>query len=538
MKQGLKFAIFFWLFTFSSCSYYFGNSWAIKPQKGKQVSTQKIIRSAFAADSNDLLIRIWALKEFPDWKTEGKVNAPRVLLAKLIAGRDIEKVNEYLNGKRPWGKNGTEWAFNPHGDYDFSEVPLMAILYMFGDKPELLFSVTKENLLNRLLTHSGNKIHLHAPGTLGMLRETENHIFMGETSRYLKNQWLYEHGDTTAIYNNAANGLNNWWLACLNQKSERGFFEFNANPYSGYSLTALLTFYSFCHNEEVREKCGELLNNVFARYAYSSLTLRRYPPFRRRMERQNEEKFAEDPVTSIVQTLLCKQKIVSSYSNSHHHHALLTLISNYQLPDSVVALLKGNKREYFIKAGHEYRSCPEIYSGGADYLLSAGGAQRGRISQIAVHPIVLFLNDSAAELKQCFYLPGYGKPAGWNMTGVYHQFACANHPVEIPSRYTPVYQKNGWQIFKPYANKLFYVLIYNAANLGLLAVIPHSELRPEELVSNAIQQNGSGNLRSEVVMPFSKSLKLEYDVEATKKNWVIKAVNGEKQNRNFDKWKY
>lgn len=425
-------------------------------------------------------------------------------------------------------------------DYDFSEVPLVTILYLFGDKPELLYPSTKENLLNNLLTHSGNKTHERAPRMMGLMRETENHILMGETSRYLKNQWLQEHGDTSRLHDNQRNGLNRWWMACLNQKLERGFFEFNADPYSGYSLTALLTFYTFCHNKEVKEKCGEVLNDVFARYAYGSLQLRRHPPFRRRMERASRENFSSDPVTSIVQTLLSKDKNHSSVvpSKEHYHHALLTLLSDYQLPATTINLLDGKKTDYYVRTGHGYRSCPEIYSGNADYLLSAGGAQRGKTSQISARSIVLFLNDSATELKQCFHIPGKGKMKQWNLNGVYKQFACGNHSVVIPAQYKPEYAKDGWMIFKPYATKNFYVLVYNATDYGLLAVIPESNMNARDLVDIAITLNASGDFKRHAIFPFAEPLKVRYKVNAPKSKWVIESVNGEEQNRKVDEWGY
>ncbi|MES2619803.1 MAG: hypothetical protein V4615_03050 [Bacteroidota bacterium] len=524
----------------SSCSYYFGSSWRIKPDKHTLLQDEKIIPVSQRIDTGNQLVKNWAAKNLPDWKTEGKVAAPRVILGKLLTHTDIEKVNQYLADKKPWGTNGTDWAFNPHGDYDFSEVPLVTMLYLFGDKPELLYSATKENLLNNLLTHSGNKTHERTPRMLGLMRETENHILMGETSRYLKNQWLQEHGDTSWRYDNQRNGLNGWWMACLNQKLERGFFEFNANPYAGYSLTALLTFYTYCHTKEVKEKCGAVLNDVFARYAQGSLQQRRYPPFRRRMERASRENFSDDPVTSIVQTLLAKQRKHASVvpSKEHQHHALLTLLSTYQLPDSTVDLLDGKKEPFYKQAGHGYRSCPEIYSGNADYVLSAGGAQRGRISQISARPIVLFLNDSAAELKQCFHIPGKGKMKHWNMSGVYKQFACGHHPVVIPPQYKPEYEEGGWMCFRPYASKKFFVLVYNAADYGLLAVIPESISSPQNLVRLAIALNASGDLKQHAILPFAEPLKIRYQLNAPKNKWVIESVNGEEQNRKVDRWAY
>jgi hypothetical protein len=527
----------------SSCSYYFGSAWRIKYDKHATVAGNKIVMPANFPAADNPLVKHWADKELPDWKTEGKVTAPRVLLGKLLLQKDIDTANLCFGIYTPWGTTGTHWAFNPHGDYDFSEVPLCAVLYMFGNDSTVLCTATRNNLLNNLLTHSGNKTHERTPGSLGLMRETENHILMGETSRYLKNQWLYEHGDTLELYNNDVNGLNAWWMACLNQKLQKGFYEFNANPYSGYSITALLTFYTFCHNETVRNKCGEVLNDVFTRYAYSSLQPRRYPPFRRRLERLHVEKFAEDPVTSIVKVLLSKKtgQLVEEDWQNHAHHSLLALISNYELPDSIVGLLQGKKQHYFKQWGHGAESCPEIYSGNADYLLSAGGAQRGPASQIVVRPITLFLNDSAKELQQCFYLPGKGKTARWNMTGVYNQFACANHNIVVAKAYdtTGTFLVNsGWWFFRPYTDKKLCIGIYNGNNLGLLVVLTDYGNNDALLELDVAKMNSPKDLRHKVTLPINGKTSITYNVNAPKSKWVIKTVNGEKQNRRVVKWAY
>lgn len=540
MKTYYLLIIFSLLFFLSSCSYHFGNSWQIKRDKHKIISTEKIISPFQHPDSNNVIVKKWAAKDFPDWKTHGKIEVPRIMLAKLLTNTDVEAANKFMVDKKPWGKSGTSWALNPHGDYDFSEVPLVTILYLFGEKPELLYPATRENLLNNLLTHCGNKTHERTPGMMGMMRETENHVLMGETSRYLKNQWLHEHGDTSWMNDNARNGINAWWMACLNQKLERGFFEFNSNPYAGFSLTALLTFHNFCHNKELKEKCGEVLNDVFTLYAYGSLNLRRHPPIRRQRRHAADEKFTGDPVTSIVKTLLLKDKEYASFPRDieHYGHTLLTLLSDYKLPASTMDLLVGKKTDYFLKKGHGYHSCPDIYSGNDDYLLSAGGAQRGAASLIAARPTMLFLNDSAAELNQCFHLLGKGKRSHWNLTGVYKQFACANQAVVIPAQYKPMFEQNGWMIFKPYTDKNFYVLVYNAENFGLLAVIPRSDLSPQEIIAKTIRLNASGNLNQEAILPFAEPLKIRYNVNAPKSKWVIESVNDEKQKRKLDKWKY
>lgn len=290
-----------------------------------------------------------------------------------------------------------------------------------------------------------------------MMNETENHILMGETSRYLKNQWLREHGDTAKLFDNSRNGLDEWWMGCLAQKFEKGFYEFNANPYSGYALTALLTFHSFCHNPILKDKCSQVLDKLFINYAYGNMQQRSFPAFRRRLEREKIKAFKEDPASSIMKTLMQKESLFAGNGKieDHLHHALLTHLSDYRLPGTALPLLKGEKESFFMKIGHQRNSSPEIYSGNSDYLLSAGGAQRGEVSQIVARPVALFLNDEAALLQDCFYLKGKGKMNQWNNTGVFKGFACASANVSITKQYSPLKELSGWQLVKPYSDTNF-----------------------------------------------------------------------------------
>jgi len=105
----------------------------------------------------DDLVREWSEKEVPDWKEEGKVKAPRVILAKLRTGSENEEVNELLLSLEPWGETGSTWCLHPNGDYDFTLVPLTSMLFLFGNKGKFLRSSTVDHLLDTLLSAKGSK---------------------------------------------------------------------------------------------------------------------------------------------------------------------------------------------------------------------------------------------------------------------------------------------------------------------------------------------------------------------------------------------
>jgi len=71
-----------------------------------------------------------------------KVKNTRVLMAKLWMKKDLEEVNKTILNTKVRGVSGSRWKMNPKGDYDFTETVLITILYLFGDKPDILFPET------------------------------------------------------------------------------------------------------------------------------------------------------------------------------------------------------------------------------------------------------------------------------------------------------------------------------------------------------------------------------------------------------------
>ena len=535
----LRILFLFLCFALSSCgTYYFGKNKLVTKFNYDTIPPAVYSFEEYVTPndytSDHPLISHWAEQALPDWSIEGKVSAARIMIAKLLQGKDVEAVNDYiLSKKKPWGKSGTDWALNPNGDYDFTETTLCHLLWMFNDKPELLFPETKKHLATVLLIHSGNKPELKAPRSLKIMSETENHIFMSETTRYLKNQWLRENGDTSKQYDNQRNGLEKWLLNHLEEKFRAGFFEFNAQPYSGYTLSPLLTLFTFAKSTEMKKQCDKLLTRMVIEYSYSSLDLRRYPPFRRRLEREKVKTFDEDPLTGMLKlwlSLYPENKVAQG--EKLKHFAFMALISNYR-PNTELTQLLLNKEECFVTFSHGVKSSPEIYSSGKNYLLSAGGVQPAKISQIVAHPTVLFLKDKVQSLDSCFYLSDKGKMRKWNNTGVYKNFACANQPVHIPPQYQPVAEKENWKIFRP-INSDFYILIFSTNKCGLLFITQKQET-PEKLLNEMILKNEKLNRNETAITPDNDTI--TFQLNAPKNKWVIQSINLKPSDRKFNHWK-
>ena len=385
------------------------------------------------------IIDEWAEKELPTWDKDGaKVNAPRILLAKLVKGIDIDEVNDYLlnEATEAWSESGSTWVLRKEGDYDFTEVPLTAILYKFGDRSDILDPETKDHLLHTLLIESGDEVRFYVPGSFDIVPETENHILMTEGSRYLKNQWLRDYEWVTdPIYDNETNGVEDFLYDFIDELIGAGLFEFNSMPYSGYTITALLNLEAFA-SERLSTKARELLDTIMYKFALGSLDMRRCVPFRRQPEKAGTTTFEEDDpsILARVWANIDEPGFDILPIESRLHQAFLASVMPYRMPNETMALIKTKDFPYFVQLGRGPLASPDIFSVGSGYLLSAGGVSREATSDIVARPTTLILSDDETDYTNCFHIPGNGDYTTWNNTGVYRNFACGNAPVVVPAK--------------------------------------------------------------------------------------------------------
>ena len=521
-----------------SCTYYCGKDKLVKHFTAVPAMIPAVYdySSSFSDkqdyDIHDSIIEHYARLPLPDGKVAGQTDAIRRVLAKLAQKREVPEVNAFLMTLKQWDDHGTTSAFHKSGDYDFTEITFCSLLYLFGDKPDLLYPATREHILQYLITNSGAKVSLRMPAFKWLMRETENHILMGEVSRYLKNQWLHEHGDTSFAYDNHNNGIEKWMLNHLDEKFRGGFYEFNSDPYAGYSMQALITLFSFTHSDTVRHAVNKLLNEVMYEYSLSSINEGRYPPFRRQFHRAKEPQFDGDPVSSIVRVLVSR-KTGEKFKVRAKQHGIITLLLHYRLNDGLTSLITGTKKNYFALLGHGRMGAPEIYNGGNGYVISAGGMVRSFTSQLGARPEMLLLNDHVTNRDSCFYICAKGKMKQWNNTGVYRNFACANQPVHIPPQYKPIIEQEGWKLYHDPSGMLN-IFTYSSNGLGLLFVSDDHSQKDEQALEGLLLSNAKLNMKKQFIVPGMGIV--SYDLHSPKNRWVIKSFNGKKLDRKIDKW--
>ena len=142
-----------------------------------------------------------------------------------------------------------------------------------------------------------------APGGDINIPETENHRLMIETSRYLTNAAIitklgaegYDHIDALQ---SEQTDIRNWLLQRLQSITQNDFHEYNARPYTRYSLNAIVNLYDFApditfYNQPITPVLGDtdlqtaaqiVLDLSEAKFAATSNRGRRIVPFRRLSE--------------------------------------------------------------------------------------------------------------------------------------------------------------------------------------------------------------------------------------------------------------
>lgn len=526
---------------------------------GEAIAVRRSPAPVSPAELRTVALEHWAAQPMPTQGPDMKTRGTRTLLARLATGRDIGEVNEFLQGAVPWSVSGSEWdvrelfgfkkrytdrlRLGHRGDYDFTAAGLVSILMLFGDQPEVLHPDTVDRLVEVLLIDTGGRPQPRVPRSLGLVAETENHVLMTESSRYLANQWRRSRGCPSPRHDNRANGLEMWLLRYLRRIQERGFDEYDSIPYQGYSLHALLNLEAFADSPELAGLARELLDTVAWEYALGSLDFRRCVPFRRQLAHADTTDPSRDPL-SLMMAVWTADAVSGDTPSLRRRaatsaHGMMAAALPYSPPPELLAFLARRPRpEYFVRIGRGRNASPALFSGGPGFLLSAGGVAFGprMLSETVARPVTLLLADGETDLTRCFRIPG-GSPdmLGWNHTGVAHLFACGNAPVEIPPQAESIVQEGAWSVFRPLPEEELLLLVHRSANLGIMALFPEPTLAPEELLRVAAAANGEGDLRRQFVFPATGRV-VAYDVDAPTSEWVIAADGGETLERDYASW--
>src|SRR4051794_22910814 len=184
--------------------------------------------------------------------------------------------------------------FHWHGEYDVLLQSYVAMYYKYYD---ILDPDTKNKLFNELLSVRGP--YPYFPGNYLLISasipfiipfgdynvfvpETENHILMIETARYLTNQLLFQQEVANAAaegrapehdqYDNNRNGggqdgkppLVVFILGMLQNILTSDFTEYNARPYQDYSMVAVMNLAAYAYDDRVKLAARMVLDYISA----------------------------------------------------------------------------------------------------------------------------------------------------------------------------------------------------------------------------------------------------------------------------------
>jgi hypothetical protein len=312
----------------------------------------------------------------------------------------VDEVNAALRFQRVQSDSGTTSSGAPcprTGDYDVALQRLIAALMGFGNE---LDSDVRDHILNGLLNLRGpidpNDFGWDCDGV--SIPETENHLNNMESSRYLTNQLLYaQSGDP--LFDNETNGMNDYWLARLKQYLQSDFLEYNSKTYQGYTDISLQNLADYANDRRVRSAARAVLDYIAAKYAVSSIGLRRNSPFRRHPNDYNNvpvpNSLGEHDLLGLnaetqngrfvlytgLYSVHAQVPVIGGGFNFHQSYAsdmVLAFASQYRPPASILkffydqnALGAGTVGTVNFERIHH--AGIEIYSGRPQYLISAGG---------------------------------------------------------------------------------------------------------------------------------------------------------------------
>lgn len=356
-------------------------------------------------------------------------------IARLVLKKDLETVNQSILSPtfKPW-KVGTDIAVagplcQRQGDYDFVLMGLIRMAYLDQEAGfTLLTAAAREKLHHVLLSQKGDKHYTHFRLNLCFpfkIKDTENHILMTETARYLTNQLL--------SIDNERNGFNEWLLHHLSEFLRNDFDELNSRPYQGYTLIALSVLYDYAQDARVKLTAKMILDYLSAKTAVQSIGLRRYMPFRRQLVHRDADDLLSADNTMFwytFQTARHDYLTLNPQIEPNSYMFFMAATGKYQVPDSILDLFHRRTIPVFQKI--KSRDV-EIYFSSPSFLLSAGGRHRHvfgyftKENNVWSVPITIIPAKHSSKLSELFAIHGNVKWHKRNNTCVARNFACGTN---------------------------------------------------------------------------------------------------------------
>jgi hypothetical protein len=481
------------------------------------------------------------------------------MISRMALRVDLENVSKNIMTEsfHPWNP-GTEISLlgsvcRRMGDYDFVLMGLVTMAYMDEDAGQTLLTPEARNKLRHELLsqtgiehHTGFKLENCLPIKI---KDTENHILMTETARYLTNQLLLREsiaaGKRDDSFDNQKNGFEEWFLNHLSQFLRTDFDELNSRPYQAYTIIALSTLHSHADGERVKTVTKMILDYISTKVALQSMGLRRHTPFRRRLEYRETKYFTDaDHAMSWFAfhagnhdfTDLARDEKAEDERIDHYPY-VMAASDKYEIPEMIHEMFFHRSTPVFqIFNGRD----PEAYFLSENFVLAAGGRHRNvfgyYVSQendVWAVPTNIIPRSSALGLKQVFSMTGEPKWKKRNNLCVAPNFACGKNLV-IPSQFADKGIQNGAWTF--YETPDFQLAIYKVGEYAFWEVQERGNFT--EFMASVLKLNAnefSPNNRNIYKTSTGTVIEFDWKVKKLDQNPIV-SINGEVQIANTSQW--
>jgi hypothetical protein len=226
-----------------------------------------------------------------------------------------------------------------------------------------------------------------------LIPETENHLLMINTSKYLHNQLIIEDvpdANGSNRFRKDQRALKDWLLAKMQNVMQHEFVEYNSRPYNRLSTFAIQNLADYANDDELRLGARIVLDHAGAKFAVGNQQGRRFLPFRRKREAMAAFVDVDAPNSNglfdliqagdhqiglgLLYTGQTGQLRDRYASFGMAGQAIFAATSAYRPEPLVVDLALGNGGPLFQRMHH---TTGEVYSRGQSFLIAAGGTTSG-----------------------------------------------------------------------------------------------------------------------------------------------------------------
>ena len=290
----------------------------------------------------------------------------------------LTEINEAIRTQFAYGTGSLVNQLGCHrdGEYDFALKGYLPLIYRWGHvlAPDVRYRIL--HLLSKRGAHDPDEDSYQCVVTLP---ETENHLWLINSSRYLANQ-LWAKRSSDPIYDNRRNGLTNYLIGKLRGELKSDFIEYNSSPYSRFTWMAIQNLYDYAEDPQMKTAAQSVLDYLSLKAAISTSDGRRNPPFRRRVSNGHADFFnpQADPIKKrllvyTAPTPVMKDLKPPNWVEDFAGGLVQAAATTYQPPNLILDLLVNPAHRSFVQR-FDYTTT-EIYAGKSDFLISAGGTR-------------------------------------------------------------------------------------------------------------------------------------------------------------------